>query len=31
MKGLCSGGDSLAEMRANYDAYQQTVARRMAK
>lgn len=25
------GGDSLAEMRANYDAYQQTVTRRMAK
>jgi len=25
------GGDSLAEMRANYDAYQHTVARRMAK
>ena len=25
------GGDSLAEMRANYDAYQQTVAGRMAK
>jgi len=25
------GGDSLAEMRANYDAYQQTVARRMVK
>ena len=25
------GGDSLSEMRANYDAYQQTVAGRMAK
>ncbi len=25
------GGDSLAEMRANYDTYQQTVAGRMAK
>ena len=29
--GLKFGGDSLAEMRANYDAYQRTVAGRMSK